>query len=112
MDPDVIVLNGGSSSGKSSIARHLQDLLDTPWVHLGVDDLIDALSPPLVGDASPGLGREQPRRGAARTDRVAGMAAAQARAVHDGVRYDLVVDTSTTPTEGCARAALTHLRGR
>ena len=28
----------------------------------------------------------------------------------DGVRYDLVVDTSTTPTEGCARPVLTHLR--
>lgn len=38
------------------------------------------------------------------------MEATQARVVQDGVRYDLVVDTSTTPTEACARAALTHRR--
>jgi chloramphenicol 3-O phosphotransferase len=50
-------------------------------------------------------------REAARGDRIAGMAATQARVVHDGVRYDLVLDTSTTPTEECARALLTHLRG-
>jgi chloramphenicol 3-O-phosphotransferase len=29
---EVIVLNGGSGSGKSSIARRLQDLLDRPWI--------------------------------------------------------------------------------
>jgi chloramphenicol 3-O-phosphotransferase len=45
MATDVIVLNGGSSSGKSSIARRLQDLLDQPWITLGVDDLLDASAP-------------------------------------------------------------------
>src|SRR6185312_13588204 len=39
----VIVLNGGSSSGKTSIARSLQRLLGTTWMTLGVDDLIRAL---------------------------------------------------------------------
>ncbi len=38
-----MVLNGGSSSGKSSIARRLQDLLGPTWLTLGVDDLIRAL---------------------------------------------------------------------
>jgi chloramphenicol 3-O phosphotransferase len=45
MATDVIVLNGGSSSGKSSIARRRQDLLDQPWITLGVDDLLDASAP-------------------------------------------------------------------
>jgi hypothetical protein len=39
----VIVLNGGSSSGKTSIARCLQRLLGPTWMTLGVDDLIWAL---------------------------------------------------------------------
>ena len=39
----VVVLNGGSSAGKSSIARRLQTLLGPVWLTLGVDDLIRAL---------------------------------------------------------------------
>ncbi|MGH3139876.1 MAG: phosphotransferase-like protein, partial [Gaiellales bacterium] len=57
MAAEVIVLNGGSSSGKSSIARCLQELLDEPWVTLGVDELLGALAPSLVGDAPPLPGR-------------------------------------------------------
>lgn len=49
----VIVLNGGSSSGKSSIARAVQEILPRPWLTFGVDVLIDAL---------PGRG-EDPRCG-------------------------------------------------
>jgi chloramphenicol 3-O phosphotransferase len=41
---DVIVLNGGSSSGKSSLAASLQARLDGTWLTLGIDDLIRALS--------------------------------------------------------------------
>jgi chloramphenicol 3-O phosphotransferase len=41
---DVIVLNGGSSAGKSSIAAYLQDRLAGTWLTLGIDDLIRALS--------------------------------------------------------------------
>jgi hypothetical protein len=39
----VIVLNGGSSSGKSGIARCLQAVLPDPWLALGVDTLIRAM---------------------------------------------------------------------
>jgi chloramphenicol 3-O phosphotransferase len=39
----VIVLNGGSSSGKSSIARALQDVLPGVWLTFGVDVLAEAL---------------------------------------------------------------------
>jgi len=49
----VIVLNGGSSSGKSSIARALQEIFPEPWLSFGVDVLIEAL---------PGRG-EDPRSG-------------------------------------------------
>jgi chloramphenicol 3-O phosphotransferase len=175
---NVIVINGGSSSGKSTIARQLQELLAEPWVTLSVDDLVAALSPSLVGDRAPRPGRApllrlesdgtvvveagwrpvesawyeglasmaraglgvildevlldggtgQQRvaaafdglsllwvgvrcdpavaaaREAARGDRIAGMAAAQAVAVHDGMRYDVVVDTTTATAEDCARA--------
>ncbi|MGW1705157.1 chloramphenicol phosphotransferase CPT [Streptomyces sp. NPDC002206] len=39
----MIVLNGGSSSGKSGIARCLQALLPDPWLSFGVDTLIEAM---------------------------------------------------------------------
>lgn len=39
----VIVLNGGSSSGKSSITRALQELLPGIWLTFGVDTFIEAL---------------------------------------------------------------------
>jgi len=44
---DVIVLNGGSSSGKSTIARRLQSVLPQPWLMFGVDSLIEAMPPSL-----------------------------------------------------------------
>ncbi len=169
----VIVLNGGSSSGKSSIARCLQELLPEPWLHIGADTMVDALPPSLRGggegiggledgdgtvevgpvfaalDAAWTIGvaamaragarivvdevflggaSSQARwraalegldvlwvgvhcdpavaaeREAARGDRVAGMAAAQAEAVHQGVAYDLVVDSSRAAAADCARA--------
>ncbi|MFB7915447.1 chloramphenicol phosphotransferase CPT [Streptomyces sp. NPDC056061] len=43
MTTQVIVLNGGSSSGKSGIARCLQAVLPGPWLTLGVDTLIEAM---------------------------------------------------------------------
>jgi chloramphenicol 3-O phosphotransferase len=39
----VIMLNGGSSAGKTSIAICLQEILPAPWLRLGVDTLIDAM---------------------------------------------------------------------
>ncbi|MFC6016579.1 chloramphenicol phosphotransferase CPT [Plantactinospora solaniradicis] len=43
MTARVIVLNGGSSSGKSGIARCLQAVLPDPWLLLGIDTLIEAM---------------------------------------------------------------------
>ncbi|MYT11177.1 chloramphenicol 3-O phosphotransferase [Streptomyces sp. SceaMP-e96] len=43
MTTQVIVLNGGSSSGKSGIARCLQAVLPDPWLAVGVDTLIEAM---------------------------------------------------------------------
>lgn len=160
--PRVIVLNGGSSSGKSSLARALQQVLPQPWLCLGVDDLIDAMPARLTGSDGLELGDDgtveagpafteieehwmagiaaiaahggrvivednfvsgpaaQHRWTAAlsgietrwvgvrctaevaaaremtRGDRVPGMAAKQADKVHQGISYDVVVDTSST----------------
>jgi chloramphenicol 3-O phosphotransferase len=44
----VIVLNGGSSSGKSGLARCLQAILPDPWLTFGVDTLIHAMPPALT----------------------------------------------------------------
>ncbi|MFI2609869.1 chloramphenicol phosphotransferase CPT [Kitasatospora sp. NPDC018619] len=169
----MIVLNGGSSSGTSSIARNLQELLPEPWLHLGTDTMVEAL-PPWLREGGEGIGgltggdgivevgpvfaaldaawsvgvaamaragarivvdevflggaASQARwraalegldvlwvgvrcdpavaaaREAARGDRVAGMAAAQAEAVHRGVAYDLVVDSSRASAADCAPA--------
>ncbi|MFE7193765.1 chloramphenicol phosphotransferase [Kitasatospora sp. NPDC057541] len=207
----MIVLNGGSSSGKSSIARRLQEVLPDPWLTLGVDTLIAALpaalrgsgggsaaaAPGADGEAGPGSGggpgdpdgpdgppgiggledgdgtvsvgpafaaldaawtlgvAAMARAGArivvdevflgttasqrrwrealdgldvlwvgvrcapevaaarerARGDRVAGMAAAQAEAVHRGVRYDLEVDTALQDAAACARLIAERVLG-
>lgn len=170
MTVDVVVLNGGSSSGKTSIGRRLQELLPEPWLLLGVDDLIDIAPSSLVsyrpkgevvlGDqwraletawsrgvaamARAGAGvliddvfldgaasqrrtsdhlegldvlwvgvRCAPEVAAARErargDRPAGMAAAQAEIVHRGVNYDVVVDSSSTTVDDCARLIAAHL---
>jgi len=54
MPIQIIILNGGSSSGKSSIARALQGLLPEPWLTFGVDDFVDAL-PPAMRNSDDGL---------------------------------------------------------
>lgn len=48
MTTQVIVLNGGSSSGKSGIVRCLQAVLSEPWLAFGVDTFVAAL--PTTGD--------------------------------------------------------------
>ncbi|BCB90235.1 hypothetical protein Psuf_075480 [Phytohabitans suffuscus] len=172
----VIVLNGGSSSGKSGIARCLQAVLPDPWLAVGVDTLIDAMpvsmrtteadiefSPGggvglgpkftalqaawmqgvaatvragarvVIDDVFLGGGGSQRRwqevlagldvlwvgvrcesavaegREIARGDRVAGMAASQAEVVHEGVVYDLEVDTTHTEALECARTIAARL---
>jgi chloramphenicol 3-O phosphotransferase len=176
MPTQVIVLNGSSSSGKTGIARCLQAILPQPWLRLGVDDLLDALPPSLMGsDSGITIGPEgavtsgegfreietawttgvaaMARAGArviiddvflggaasqertrahlegldvlwvgvhcdpallagremARGDRVPGMAALQAEVVHQGVVYDVEVDTSHSESLDCARAIAAHV---
>ena len=171
MATQVIVLNGGSSSGKSGIARCLQAVLPDPWLVFGVDSLIQAMPVSvqtsaagiefapggevvvgpefrtleaawmegvaataragariIVDDAFLGDAASQQRwqkalgtlqvlwvgvrcasavaagREIARGDRVTGMAASQAETVHQGVAYDLQVDTTHTEALACARA--------
>ena len=43
MRAQVIVLNGGSSAGKSGIARCLQAVLPEAWLALGTDTFVDLL---------------------------------------------------------------------
>jgi len=171
----VIVLNGGSSSGKSGIARCLQAVLPDPWLVFGVDTLIQAMpvasrlsgiefAPDgavivrpefraleaawiegvaamaragariILDEAFLGGTASQQRwltalgalrvlwvgvrcdgavaaaREIARGDRITGMAASQAELVHQGVRYDLQVDTTHTEALDCARAIAARVR--
>jgi chloramphenicol 3-O-phosphotransferase len=57
----------------------------------------------VVGDSATAL---RHTRALALLERIVGMAASQAVRVHEGVRYDVVVDTTTASTEQCARAVL------
>ena len=170
MSVQIIVLNGGSSSGKTGVARCLQAILPQPWISLSVDDLVDAL-PRSLTDSGSGIAvgqhgevlvgggfreieaawlagvaamaragahvifddvflggaasQERVRAGLeglavlwvgvrcaseiatgreiARGDRAAGMAASQAETVHQGVVYDIEIDTSHTESLDCAR---------
>ncbi|MDG9716051.1 chloramphenicol phosphotransferase CPT [Streptomyces sp. DH24] len=178
MSTQVIVLNGGSSSGKTGISRCLQAILPTPWIALGVDDLVARLPPSLTasgsgiafgqqGEVEVGAGFREieaawtagiaamARAGArviiddvflggaasqqrtrerlagldvlwvgvrcdaetaagrelARGDRTVGMAASQAEIVHEGVVYDVEVDTSKTEALECARTIAAAVTG-
>ena len=55
MPTHVIMLNGGSSSGKSTIARRLQDLLPEAWLTFGADTLVDAM-PARLREGGEGIG--------------------------------------------------------
>ncbi|MFF8380855.1 chloramphenicol phosphotransferase CPT [Streptomyces sp. NPDC015661] len=172
----MIILNGGSSSGKSGIVRCLQAVLPEPWLAFGVDSFVDALPAKMqdsddgiVFDADGGVGvgagfraleaawaggivamaragarivvddvflggaASQQRwrealgdlpvlwvgvrcegavaegREIARGDRTAGMAAQQARIVHEGVEYDIEVDTTRAESLECARVIAAEL---
>lgn len=170
MRTQVIVLNGSSSSGKTTIARCLKAILPTPWMSLSIDDLLHSLPPSLMdsdagvafgehGEVTIGEGFREiaaawmagiaamARAGAriiyddvflsgaesqarlrahlqglsvlwvgvhcdaqvaadreiARGDRVVGGASSQATRVHEGVSYNLEVDTTSTESLECAR---------
>ncbi|MGW7414049.1 chloramphenicol phosphotransferase CPT [Streptomyces sp. NPDC054863] len=51
----MIVLNGGSSSGKSRIARCLQAVLPDSWLSLSLDTFVDAL-PASLREGGSGIG--------------------------------------------------------
>lgn len=57
----VIVVNDGSSPGKSGITRCLQGMLSDPWLRIGVGDLIDAPPPslPIRGGTSSSAAHSQ-----------------------------------------------------
>lgn len=90
----VIVLDGGSGSGKSGIARCLQAVLPDPWLALGTDTLVDAMPASMrasdggIGFAPDGavtVGPEFRRLETAWIEGVAAMARAGARVVVDEV---------------------------
>ncbi|MFC1431771.1 chloramphenicol phosphotransferase CPT [Streptacidiphilus sp. N1-3] len=94
MTTQVIVLNGGSSSGKSGIVRCLQAVLPDPWLALGTDTLVDAMPASMqvsdggIGFAADGevtVGPEFRALEAAWIEGVAAMARAGARVVVDEV---------------------------
>lgn len=176
MPGQVLVLNGASSAGKTSLGRALQRRLGAGWFMLGVDDLLAAILPfgddpdlfevssegvvrtthafrnaesawyagicaiaahapglildevlldgaagqarlatALVGrqvvwvgvvcDVDVGVQRER-----LRGDRAPGMHVEQRERVHDGVRYDHVVDTSSRSAGEAADELLAALR--
>jgi chloramphenicol 3-O phosphotransferase len=177
MTTQLIVLNGGSSSGKSGIVRCLQAILADPWLAFGCDQFIEALPAKMqasdqgiafVADGGVSVGPDfraleaawmngiatMARAGAriiiddvflsgpasqqrwqnalagltvlwvgvrcdsavavgreiARGDRTEGMAASQADVVHEGVSYDLEVDTTHTESLACARIIAGYVR--
>lgn len=55
MPVQVVILNGGSSSGKSTVARRLQDSLAQPWLAISVDTLVDAM-PESLKSGGDGIG--------------------------------------------------------
>ncbi|MBD0741122.1 chloramphenicol phosphotransferase CPT [Streptomyces sp. CBMA152] len=90
----VIVLNGGSSSGKSGIARCLQAVLPDPWLALGIDTLVEATPASmraggggieLAGDGEVIVGPEFRAVEAAWMEGIAAMARAGARIILDEV---------------------------
>ncbi len=88
------MLNGGSSSGKTTIAACLQGMLPSPWLHLGVDTLLDAMPTSLLtsengiafgSDGSVRPGPDFRRLEAAWMCGIAAMARAGARIIIDEV---------------------------
>lgn len=90
----MIILNGGSSSGKSGIVRCLQDVLPDPWLAFGCDSFVDALPAKtqasdegivFAADGGVSVGAEFRALEAAWTEGIVAMARAGARIVVDDV---------------------------
>jgi chloramphenicol 3-O phosphotransferase len=173
----LIIINGGSSSGKTGIVRCLQAVLDEPWLAFSVDDFVDAMPVAMEGstagieigpggevsvgpafreleaawttgivamcraggrviidDVFLGGAASQRRwrdaigeletlwvgvrcapeiaagRELARGDRARGMAEKQALIVHEGVAYDVEVDSSRSESIDCARTIASYVK--
>ncbi|MDQ1019799.1 chloramphenicol phosphotransferase CPT [Streptomyces afghaniensis] len=94
MTTQVIVLNGGSSSGKSGIVRCLQEVLPDPWLAFGVDSSVESLPAKMRGskegitfaaDGGVSVGAGFGALDAAWTEGIAAMARAGARIIVDDV---------------------------
>ena len=94
MTTQVIVLNGGSSSGKSGIVRCLQAELADPWLAFGCDSFVDALPAKMqasdegiafAADGGVSVGADFMALQAAWMDGIAAMARAGARIIIDDV---------------------------
>ncbi|WP_406389234.1 chloramphenicol phosphotransferase CPT [Streptomyces sp. NBC_00887] len=94
MATQVIVLNGGSSSGKSGIVRCLQAVLRDPWLAAAVDSLIEAMPASMqtsdagiefAADGGVTVGAQFRELEAAWMEGVAAMARAGARIIVDDV---------------------------
>ncbi|MGW5930208.1 chloramphenicol phosphotransferase CPT [Streptomyces anulatus] len=94
MTIQVIVVNGGSSSGKSGIVRCLQAELPDPWLAAAIDTFVDSLPASLrtteagitfAPDGGVAVGEEFRRLEAAWRAGVAAMARAGARVIVDDV---------------------------
>ena len=88
------MLNGGSSSGKSGIARCLQAILPDPWLAVGDDMLIEAMPASMqaseagiefAADGTVSVGPEYRALQAAWMEGVAAMARAGARVIVDEI---------------------------
>ncbi|MEI5100805.1 chloramphenicol phosphotransferase CPT [Streptomyces sp. PmtG] len=94
MTTRLIILNGGSSSGKSGIVRCLQAVLPDPWLAFGADSFVDALPArmrasdggiEIAADGTVSVGPEFRALEAAWTEGVVAMVRAGARVVIDEV---------------------------
>src|SRR5690348_5578235 len=90
MATQVIVLNGGSSSGKSGIVRCLQAVLPEPWLVFAIDTFVDSMPASLrdslvSSDGGVNLGPEFTRLEAAWREGVAATVRAGAPVIIDDV---------------------------
>ncbi|MFE2140771.1 chloramphenicol phosphotransferase CPT [Streptomyces sp. NPDC059456] len=94
MTTQMIILNGGSSSGKSGIVRCLQAVLPDPWLAFGVDSFVDAMPAKMQAsdegivfsaDGKVNVGADFRALEAAWMDGVVAMARAGARVIIDDV---------------------------
>lgn len=109
--PQVVVLNGGSSSGKSTLARALQRRLPGTWLAWSIDDLVAACPPALLAPGGLDIGQDGGIDvGAAFTAAERQWMAGIAAMAHAGAR--VVVDDaflSGPPAQARWRAALDGL---